>query len=85
MASDKHIQKAGDGSNQFQAEKINLIINGVDEKRVREVFSEMSIKAIKEYSDVASLEAEKRIKKLADFLITRMEMLGALAYAQPKS
>lgn len=63
MASDKQIQKAGDNSQQFQAENVNFtIISGIDEKRVREVFSEMSVKAIKEYSDEAVSEAEKRIK-----------------------
>ena len=76
MVSDKQIQKAGDGSNQFQAENVNLtIINGIDEKRAREVYSEMSAKAIQDCTDEATAKAMYRIEQFERIVIPRIEQI----------
>lgn len=78
------MQKAGDFSHQAQI--INsTIVAGIDEKRVREVFSEMSVKAMQECTAEAVIEVKKRIKKFADCLIPRIEKLenGFSAFSDP--
>lgn len=77
MGSDvKQIQKAGEGSQQFQAENVNLtIINGIDEKRAREVYSEMSAKAIQDCTDEATSRAMERIVQLEKIVIPRIEQI----------
>lgn len=76
MVSDKQIQKAGDGSNQFQAENVNLtIINGIDEKRAREVYSEMSARAIQDCTEEATAKAMDRIERFERIVIPRIEQI----------
>lgn len=70
----KQIQKAGDGSQQVQM--INpTIVMGIDEKRVREVCSEMAIETIKQCTQEASAVAIARIEKFTTALIPRVEKI----------
>lgn len=70
----KQIQKAGDGSQQVQM--INpTIVMGIDEKRVREVCSEVAIETIKQCTQEASAVAIARIEKFTTNLIPRVEKI----------
>lgn len=70
----KQVQKAGDGSQQVQM--INpTIVMGVDEKRVREVCSEVAIETIKQCTQEASAVAIARIEKFTTELIPRVEKI----------
>lgn len=72
MENSKQIQKAGDGSRQVQM--INpTIVMGIDEKRVREVCSEISVETIKQCTQEASAIAIARIEKFTTDLIPRVE------------
>lgn len=74
MENSKQIQKAGDGSQQVQM--INpTIVMGIDEKRVREVCSEMAIETIKQCTQEASAIAIARIEKFTTDLIPRVEKI----------
>ena len=74
MASDKNIQKAGDNSNQFHVENLT-IVNGLTEQRARELYSEMSLKAIKECTQEATAVASARAEAFANDLIPRVEKI----------
>ena len=70
----KQVQKAGDGSQQVQM--INpTIVMGIDEKRVREVCSEISVETIKQCTQEASAIAIARIEKFTTELIPRVEKI----------
>lgn len=70
----KQIQKAGDGSQQVQM--INpTIVMGIDEKRVREVCSEVAVETIKQCTQEASAIAISRIEKFTTDLIPRVEKI----------
>ena len=74
MENSKQIQKAGDGSQQVQM--INpTIVMGIDEKRVREVCSEISVETIKQCTQEASAIAIARIEKFTTDLIPRVEKI----------
>ncbi|MBC6680328.1 LPO_1073/Vpar_1526 family protein [Zhenpiania hominis] len=74
MENSKQIQKAGEGSQQLQM--INpTIVMGIDEKRVREVCSEMAIETIKQCTQEASAVAIARIEKFTTDLIPRVEKI----------
>ena len=76
MGSDKQIQKAGDNAQQFQADSVNVtIINGIDEKRAREVYSEMSAKAIQDCTEEATTKAIERIARFEQIVIPRIEQI----------
>lgn len=60
MLKNRSKQTAGDHSNQFQIDSAT-IINGVDEKRVREVFSEMLPLALKNYAHESEALAKERV------------------------
>ena len=85
MINEKAIQKAGDNSQQYQANTIN-IIQGIDEKRAREICSEMQKKAMEVYTAESQLISEKRIRDFADILIPRIEKLenGLESFADPE-
>jgi len=70
MTSDKQVQKAGDGSIQYQ---IGTIVTGIDEKRAREVYSEMSEQTLAQCAAEALTVADKRIEAFKEVLIPRME------------
>lgn len=80
----KQFQKAGDNSQQFQAKNIT-VINGIDEKRAREIFSEMYTVAKSELTEEAINTANERINKFENILIPKMEKIdGALnTFADP--
>ena len=70
----KQIQKAGDNSQQVQM--INpTIVMGIDEKRVREVCSEVAVETIKQCTQEASTIAISRIEKFTTDLIPRVEKI----------
>ncbi|WP_208864450.1 LPO_1073/Vpar_1526 family protein [Pedobacter suwonensis] len=77
-------QKAGDNSNQLQAESI--IVNvGIDEKRAREIYQEMNLQLRKDYSQEALTIANSRVKEFENRLLPKMEAVdGALeTFADP--
>jgi len=77
-------QVAGNDSTQMQVG--NLIINqGIDEKRVREVFSEMIPKALTDYTEEAFETANARIGELEKLVIPKiMNIDGAInAFKDP--
>ncbi len=70
----KQLQKAGDNSQQVQM--INpTIVMGIDEKRVREVCSEVAVETIKQCTQEASAIAISRIEKFTTNLIPRVEKI----------
>lgn len=70
----KQMQKAGDGSQQVQM--INpTIVMGIDEKRVREVCSEVAVETIQQCTQEASAIALARIEKFTTDLIPRVEKI----------
>ena len=71
MGGDKQIQRAGDGSQQLQAQTIN-VYNGVTEERVRAIFAEQSILARKEYTEDAYRIADERVSKFEDRFMPRI-------------
>lgn len=86
MASDKQIQKAGDNAQQFQADSVNVtIINGIDEKRAREVYSEMSARAIQDCTEEATTKAIERIARFEQIVIPRIEQIESnfKSFAEP--
>ncbi len=70
----KQIQKSGDGSQQVQMNNTTIIM-GIDEKRVREVCSEMAVETIKQCTQEASDTAIARIDKFTTDLIPRIERI----------
>jgi len=67
----KKVQKAGDGSQQIQAESIT-IINGVTEERVRAIFNEQNQLARKEYTEDAYRIADERVGKFEERFMPRI-------------
>lgn len=74
MANDKSIQKAGDNANQWQIESLT-IVNGITEQRARELYSEMSRKAIEDCTSEAVATALARAEMFANDLIPRVEKI----------
>lgn len=81
---DKQSQKAGDNSSNFQAENMTLVM-GIDEKRAREVYQEMSLKLKEEFVQEALKVANFRVSKFESILLSKMEKInGAFeAFADP--
>lgn len=82
--ADKQNQKAGDNSQQLQAD--NMVVNiGIDEKRAREIYQEMNLQLRKDYTKEALNIANTRVKKFENKLMPKMESVeGALeAFADP--
>ncbi len=77
-------QKGGDGSNNFQSEKM-IVHVGIDEKRAREVFQEMNLQLRKEYTQEALEVANARVSEFENSLLPKMEQVdGALeAFSDP--
>ena len=67
----KQQQKAGDSSQQFQAEQMT-VVTGIDEKRAREIVDEKLGETIKNYSLESQKIAEERIQLFADDLIPKL-------------
>lgn len=70
--SDKQSQKAGDNSQQIQAQTV-YISNGISEERVREICSEVAVKAIADNTLEAGDAAMKRIERFVDLLLPRIQ------------
>lgn len=81
---DRQTQKAGDNSQQLQADSMTVNI-GIDEKRAREIFQEMTPQLKNAYTQEALKVANLRISKLENDLMPKMEAVdGALeAFADP--
>ena len=80
MNSEKHLQKAGDNSQQYQANTI-IVQNGIDEKRAREICTEMFEIARKDLTAEAYTTACRRVSEFENDLIPKMQKLeGALDY-----
>lgn len=80
----KQSQKAGANSQQMQAEVIH-VHNGIDEKRAREIFSEMYANAKPGLTEEAIQLANTRVEQFEDSLIAKMSGIeGALdVFADP--
>ncbi len=70
----KQSQKAGDNSQQIQADTV-IYQTGISEQRVREIFAEMSEQAIAENTEEAHEVATQRINQLEDQLIPRLQTI----------
>lgn len=70
----KQVQKAGDGSQQVQIVNSPIVL-GIDEKRVREVCSEMALEIIKQCTAEAAAIATSRIENFTTNLISRVEKI----------
>lgn len=80
MGGDKQIQKAGDNSQQVQANNINIIM-GIDEKRAREIFNEMYTVARRDFTQDAYECANERVAKFEESLMPKiMKIDGALKF-----
>ncbi|MFZ2285066.1 MAG: hypothetical protein WAV86_14430 [Lutibacter sp.] len=82
----KQNQKAGDNSQQLQADK--MIVNiGIDEKRAREIYQEMNLQLRRDYSKEALTIANSRVEEFENRLLPKMEAVeGALeSFADPIS
>lgn len=78
MAGDKQSQKAGDYSQQFQANTV-IVNQGIDEKRAREICEETFKTASRDFTADAYACAEERVKKLENSLLPKiMEIENAL-------
>lgn len=68
-------QEAGDNSQQIQNKMENciVVVNGIDEKRAREIFDEKILALQKELTEVAMNKAEERVRNFNNDLITRMK------------
>lgn len=85
MKNSKQIQKAGNDSQQIQANTI-IFNNGITEERTREIFSEMFELERVNYTQEAIQTAQERVNKLERSLIPRIESIeGASAsFSDPK-
>ena len=72
--SDKQLQKAGDNATQVQMVNPTFIC-GVDEKRVREVCSEMAVETVKTCTAEATVVALDRIEQFTTMLLPRVERI----------
>lgn len=72
MAGDRQAQKAGDHAQLVQAGTIN-IINGIDEKRAREIFAETYEIAKRNFTEEAYMRANERVQRLEAAIMARME------------
>jgi len=78
------IQKAGNNSQQIQAQNV-VIVQGIDEKRAREIYDEQYAIAKRDLTEEARVMAKERVKELEDKLIPKMQAIedGLKAFADP--
>ncbi len=74
MSENKMIQKAGDGSQQVQAETV-IIQNGISEERCRAIYSELSEKALADQTLEALAVANKKVQEFEERLLPRIQSL----------
>ena len=72
--SDKQLQKAGDHSQQIQADNV-YIANGISEQRVREICSEIAVRAIADNSSESNDIAMRRIDAFTNLLLPRIQSI----------
>lgn len=84
MLGNRKNQNAGSNSNQIQGDNVTVIV-GIDEKRAREIYSEMTVQLKKEYTAEALMVANARIIEFENKLLPKMEAVdGALeSFADP--
>lgn len=84
IMTNKQNQKAGDNSQQLQADQMIVHI-GIDEKRAREIYQEMNLQLRKDYTQEALSIANSRVTEFENRLLPKMEAVdGALeAFADP--
>ena len=84
MENSKQSQKAGENSQQYQAETI-IINQGVTEERVRAIFSELIPSALQAYTSDAYALANQRIGKLEDHVWPKLDKVDGLlqSFADP--
>lgn len=84
--SDKQSQKAGDNAQQIQAQTVVINNNnGIDEKRVREIYQELLPQAIEANTQDAEKTVRLRIAKLESVLMARLKAMedDLEAFADP--
>lgn len=75
--SNKQVQKAGDGSRQFQM--INPTLNvGITEKRAREIFTEMNEFARQSYTKEAHEIALDRVGRFEELLMNKVQQVDGM-------
>lgn len=81
----KQNQQAGDDSTNVQVQGNMTVVMGIDEKRAREIYKEMSLQLREDYSQEALNIAKARVEQFEDSLMPKMEAVeGALeAFADP--
>jgi hypothetical protein len=78
MADDKQTQKAGDNSQQFQANTI-ILNQGIDEKRAREIYIESFEIAKRDLTQEAIACATERVQQLEECFMSRIKSIeGAI-------
>lgn len=84
IMENKQNQKAGDNSQQLQANQMIVHI-GIDEKRAREIYHEMNLQVRRDYTQEALTIANERVAEFENQLLPKMEAVdGALeAFADP--
>lgn len=84
MENSKQVQKAGENSQQYQAETI-IVNQGITEERVRTIFSEMIPSALQVYTSDAYALANQRIGRLEDNILPKLDKIDGLlpAFADP--
>lgn len=84
MFGNRKNQNAGSNSNQIQGDNVTVIV-GIDEKRAREIYSEMTVQFKKEYTAESLMVANARIIEFENKLLPKMEAVdGALeSFADP--
>lgn len=84
MENGKQIQKAGENSQQIQAQTV-IVNQGISEERVRTIFSEMLPYALQEYTYEAYALASQRIGKLESNILPKLDKVDGLlqAFADP--
>lgn len=77
-------QKGGDGSTNIQTQQMVVYV-GIDEKRAREVYQEMSLQLRKDYSQEALDIANARVTEFENKLMPKMTQVGGAleAFADP--
>lgn len=78
-------QEGGDSSNNYQAKEMIINMSGIDEKRAREVYQEMSLKLKEDFAQEALKVANSRVSEFESILLPKMEKIdGAFeAFTDP--
>lgn len=85
MSESKQIQRAGNDSQQIQANSI-IINNGISEERVRAIIEEQSLKLRDEYTEEAYKIAGERVNKFEESIMSRLTKIddALSSFANPE-